>query len=122
MKYVWKPFILNQVKEHFNGNHSSNQKTKTPKGKGKLKGKKSTTTKKEGERPTCTHCQRVEHDESKCWKLHPKLKPKKFLKEKGEMKVNVAVQQDLWSDSCDEHKITAIILTGILFEASSSYT
>ena len=27
------------------------------------------------ERPTCSHCQRIGHVESKCWKLHPKLKP-----------------------------------------------
>ena len=54
------------------------------KGKNNSKRKKSTTTQKE--RPTCSHCQRIGHDESKCWKLHPELKPKKFLKEKDEKK------------------------------------
>ena len=42
------------------------------------KGKKTTTTQKESERPTCSHCQRIGHDEARCWKLHPELKPKKF--------------------------------------------
>ena len=39
--------------------------------KGKGKGKHTTIVKKEGEKPTCTHCQKKGHDASKCWKLHP---------------------------------------------------
>ena len=38
------------------------------------------------ERPTCSHCQRIGHDESKHWEIHPELKPKNFLKEKDEKK------------------------------------
>lgn len=81
--------------------HSENKDSIESKGKSKLKGKKSATTKKEGKRTTFTHCQWVGHEDSKCWKLHPKLKPKKFLKKKGEMKANAAVQQDFGSDSDD---------------------
>lgn len=58
--------------------------------KRKNKGKKSALAQKE--RPTCTHCQRVGHEESKCWKLHPELKPKKFLKEEHEKKVATKIQ------------------------------
>jgi hypothetical protein len=46
--------------------------------KGKWKSKHTTTLKKEGDNPTCTHCQKKGHDASKCWKLHPELKPEKF--------------------------------------------
>ena len=51
-----------------------------------MKGKKSATTKKEGESTTYTHCQRVGHDDSNYWKLHPKLKPNNLNKKKDEMK------------------------------------
>ena len=87
-----------------------------------MKGKKSATTKKEGEMSTCTHCERVGHDDSECWKLHLELKPKKFLKNKGEMKSNVVVQQDLGSDSGDEKKIIVMGLTGKPSESSSNST
>ena len=103
------PFQSNFSKKPFK--HSENKDSKEGKGKNKLEGKKSSTSKKEGERPTCTHCQRVGHDNSKCWKFHPKLKPKKFIKKKGEMKANVEVQQDLGSNSGDENNITAMGLT-----------
>ena len=46
--------------------------------KGKGKGKHIATVKKEGDKPTCTHCEKKGHDASKCWKLHPELKPEKF--------------------------------------------
>ena len=36
------------------------------KSKGKGKGKHTTTVKKEGDKPTCTHCQKRGHDASKC--------------------------------------------------------
>ena len=80
------------------------------KGKNNSKRKKSVIAQKE--RPTCSHCQRIGHDESKCWKLHPELKPKKFLKDKDEKKVIVVVQQDLSSDSSDERRITTIVSKG----------
>lgn len=80
------------------------------KGKNSSKRKKLMTTQKK--RPTCSHCQRISHDESKCWKLHPKLKPKKFLKEKDEKKAIVAVQQDLGSNSGDERRIIDVVSTG----------
>lgn len=60
--------------------------------KGNLKGKITTIAQKEGEKPTCTHCQRIRHDESKCWKIHPELKPKNFLKKSGEKKANTVIQ------------------------------
>ena len=60
--------------------------------KGKGKGNKTTTVKKEGEWPTSTHCQREGHEESKCWKIHPDLKLKKFSEEKkGQQKTNAAI-------------------------------
>ena len=74
------------------------------KSKGKDKGKKKMDTiKKEGEKPTCSHCQKG-HDVSKCWKLHPELRPKKFggNKDKGKSKYTAEVIQDLRSDSGDE--------------------
>ena len=90
--------------------------------KSSLKGKKTATAQKEGERPTCSHCQRIGHDEARCWKLHPELRPKKFQKKKGEKKANTAIQQDLGSESGDERKITAMVSTGKIFYASSSYS
>ena len=65
------------------------------KSKGKDKGKKKMATiKKEGENPTCLHCQKG-HDVSKCWKLHPKLRPKKYggNKDNGKAKATAAVIQ-----------------------------
>lgn len=106
-----KPFQSNFSKKSFK--HSENKDSK------EYKGNKSATAKKEGERPTCSHFQRVGHDESKCWKLHLKLKPKKFLKKNGGMKSNVAIQQDLGSDSDDEKKIIVMGLIGNPSEASS---
>jgi len=72
------------------------------------------------ERPTCSHCQRIGHDESKCWKLHPELNPKIFLKEKDENKAISEVQQDLGLDSGDERRIIAILSTGKNFDTGSS--
>lgn len=48
------------------------------KGKGKGKEKKAATTKEEGVNPSCTHCKKEVHDDEQCWKLHIKLKPKRF--------------------------------------------
>ena len=63
----------------------------------KAKGKKKmATVKKDGEKPTCTQCQKG-HGVSKCWKLHPELRPKKFRgnKDKGKSKATATVIQDL---------------------------
>ena len=94
-------------------------KTEDHKFKGKGKGKKIVTVKKEGERPTCTHCKKDGHEESKCWKLHLELRPKKFQK-KGKRKTTAIVQQDLGSDSGDETKIIVMGHKGNLSEASTS--
>ena len=88
------------------------------KGKSNSKRKKSAIAQKE--RPTCTHCQRIGHDESKCWKLHPDFKPKKFLKAKDEKKAIAVVQQDLGSYSSDERRITAMVTIGKTPDTSSS--
>lgn len=72
--------------------------SKDSKRKRNSKGKISVTSQKESERPTCTHCQRIGHDEAKCWKLHPELRTKKFQKKKGEKKANAAIQQ-VWAST-----------------------
>ena len=77
---------------------------KDSKRKGSLKGKRLAITQKEGARPACTHCQWIGHDESKCWKIYPELRPKMFQKKNGEKKANAAIQQDLGCDSSDEVK------------------
>ena len=46
----------------------------------KGKGKKNASIKKEGEKLTQKKCSKEGHDEAHCWKLHPKMKPKKFNK------------------------------------------
>ena len=71
------------------------------------------TVKKEGEKPTCSHCQKG-HDVSKCWKIHPELRPKKYggNKDKGKAKATAAVVQDLGSDLGDEIKVTAVRIQG----------
>ena len=56
-----------ESKGNISANSYSKQPTK-PKGnkfKGKGKGKQTTTIKKEGENPTCSHCKKG-HDVSKC--------------------------------------------------------
>ena len=60
-------------------------------GKNNSKRKKSAIAQKETS--TWSHCQRISHGESKCWKLHQEIKPKNFLKEKDEKKAIAAVQQ-----------------------------
>ena len=57
----------------------------------KVKYKKIATIKKEGENPTCSHCNKG-HDFSKWLKLHLELRPKKYggYKDKGKAK-NVGV-------------------------------
>ena len=65
------------------------------------------------EEPICSHCQKG-HDVSKCWKLHPELRPNKYggNKDKGKSKATAAVIQDLGSDSGDETKVTAVGIQG----------
>ena len=83
-----------------------------------MKGKKSTIVQKEI--PTCSHFQRISHDESKCWKLHPDLKLEKFLREKDEKKAIAVVQQELALDLGDERRIIAIVTTGKISDTGSS--
>lgn len=87
-------------------------------GKDNSKRKKSTMAKLE--RPTCSHCHRIGHDESNYWKLHLELNPKKFLKEKDEKKAIAVVQQDVDSDSGDERRITAMVMTDKTSDSGSS--
>ena len=70
------------------------------KGKGTCKHK--VTMKKEGDKPTCTHCQRKFHDASKCWKLHPELKHKKFWNKEDKRTNATTIQHDLGLNSEDE--------------------
>ena len=37
--------------------------------------KRSTSSRRRGENPSCTHWEKEGHDEEKCWKLHPELRP-----------------------------------------------
>ena len=56
------------------------------------------------------------HDVSKCWKIHPELRPKKYGgnkdKAKAKAKATAAAIQDLGSDSGDETKVTAAGIQG----------
>lgn len=63
----------------------------------------------------CKNCSKEGHDEAHCWKLHPKLRPKK-LNSKRKQKTNVVVQQDLGFDSGDETKIATTITKGKVVE------
>lgn len=85
------------------------------------KGNKATILKKEeGERPTCSHCQKKEHADAKCWKLHPELKPKWFKKDhKGKQKTATVVH-DLGSNSDDETKILVVGFKGKAFIYSTT--
>jgi hypothetical protein len=67
--------------------------------------------KKGDERPTCLHCQKQGHEEAKCWKLHPEMKPKCFKDRKGK-KTTMVIIEDLGSDSKDETKITIVGVKG----------
>jgi hypothetical protein len=88
--------------------------------KGKGKDKRTTTTKKEGEKSSCTHCQKDGHDDEHCWKLHPELRPKRFGGQRKQ-KIVATMQQDLGSDSGDEENITTVGLQGkVSLHASSS--
>lgn len=88
------------------GNTSFSSKKEFVPPEGNKKGKKEATMRKEeGEKPTCSHCQKKQHADAKCWELYPELKPKWFKKDhKGKQKTTTIVQ-DLGSDSDDETKI-----------------
>jgi hypothetical protein len=75
-------------------------------GKRKEKEKKTTTTIKE--KLTCKHCKKVGHDEDHCWILHPKLKPKKFVKQGRKNTTAGTVQVDLGLDFGDETQVVAM--------------
>lgn len=100
----------------------SSKKEFVPPTEGNKKGKerKATTIKKEeGEKPNCSHCQKKGHEDAKCWKLHPKLKPKWFKDCTGKQKA-VVVIQDLRSYSDDETKLTIVGLKGKYFVGNDS--
>ena len=82
------------------------------KSKGKGKGKHTATVKMEGDMPTCTHCQKKGHEASKCWKLHPELKPENFRNKEDKKTIVAAIQYDLGSDSGDETKVIATSIQG----------
>lgn len=96
--------------------------TKDSKNKGKSKGKKTDTAQKGDDRRTCTHCQKIGHDEARCWKIHSELKPRKLQTRKGEKKAETTIQQrlGLGSDSGDEGKINIMVTIGKISEASTS--
>jgi hypothetical protein len=66
--------------------------------KGKIKDKKTTTTKKEEGKSSCTYGKKDGHDDEHCWKLHLDLKPKRYGG-KGKPTRVATVQRDLGSDS-----------------------
>jgi hypothetical protein len=94
--------------------------SKEGKNKGKEKLKWTTMVKKEDEKPSCSYCKKEGHDDDKCWKLHPELKPKWFQNQKGNKKTTTIIQQDLGSYSDDEAMIVAMGIQGISFVARSS--
>ena len=47
------------------------------------------------------------HHASKCWKLHPEIKPEKFRNKEDKKTTVGANQHDLRSDSWDETKVVA---------------
>jgi hypothetical protein len=94
---------------------------KGDKGKRKFKGngRKNASVKKEGEKLSCKHCSKDVHDEDHCWKLHPEMRPKKFI-HKGKPKTTATTQHDSGSDSGDKTKITAMGFQGKDSIASTS--
>ena len=84
------------------GNTSSSSKKEFASFESNKKGKKAAIVKKEeGEKPTCSHCQKKGHADAKCWKLHPELKPKWFRNNNKGKQKTMAVVQDLGSNSDD---------------------
>jgi hypothetical protein len=62
---------------------------------------------REGGKPSCTHCEKIGHDDEHCWKLNLEKRPKQFGG-KGKTKIVATVQQDLGSNSGDEGNIIAV--------------
>jgi len=74
MIYVCRPLILRQGK-NTSKEGSKNLFMGKEKEKG-FKGKKNASI-KNGEKTICKHCSKEGHNDAHCWKLHPKMKPKK---------------------------------------------
>ena len=108
MRYVFKWLIWSLRGSIQKNNFPTNLfKPDGNKFKGKGKSKHIDTVKKEGEKPTCTHCQKKGHDESKCWRLHMELNLEKFQNNKYKKTNAAAIQHDLGSDSGDETKVVS---------------
>ena len=75
--------------------------------------------KDEGEKPTCSHCQRKGHEEAKCWKLHMEFRPKWLKDRKGKQKTIVVIQ-DLGTNYDDETKITVMVWKCKTFDGNDS--
>jgi len=73
--------------------------------------------KKEEENPTCSHCEKKEHEEEKCWKFHPELKLKWAQPRKGKNNTTTIVH-DLGSDSEDETNVTVMGINRKYYVAS----
>ena len=68
---------------------------------------------KEGrKKSTCTHCQKKGHDASKCWKLHPELKPGDFQNKEDKKTTATTIQHELGSDFGDEIKVISTNIQG----------
>ena len=106
-----QPTHIESKEKNAHNSFSSTEFNPSKEGKGKEKGNYTTTVRKGDERPTCSHCQKLGHEEAKCWILHPELKPKWFKDRKGKQK-SMVIAEDLRSDSKDETKITIIGVKG----------
>ena len=84
--------------------------------KQKWKERKENTVQKD--KPSCTHCKKVGHDDEHCWSLHLELKPKKF--DGKRKKTASAIQKYLGLDLGDETTVTATSIKGKNSEASTS--
>ncbi|XP_059067200.1 uncharacterized protein LOC131858147 [Cryptomeria japonica] len=106
--------IESRGKNTFSESFAKKSSKKPPEGKSKDKGKgkKTATLKKEDAKPTCSHCKKEGHEDAKCWKLHPELRPKRYGGNKGPKKTTAVIQQDLGSDSGDETQIVATSIQG----------
>jgi hypothetical protein len=62
-------------------------------GKHQEKGKMewTTTMKKEDDKHSCSHYKKG-HDDAKCWKLHPELRPNRFGNKKGNKKTTTTIK------------------------------
>ena len=52
------------------------------------------------------------HGASKCWKLHPELKPEKFHNKEDKKTIDATIQNDLGTHSGDETKFVSTISLG----------